>query len=54
MCCSNVKAVAVGVLVGAAAGVMIGLLCAPQPGTDTREMLKRKSASVMARAKGQA
>jgi len=39
-----------GVLVGAAVGTAIALLYAPQPGTETRRMVKEKALEVKEKA----
>jgi len=39
-----------GVLVGAAVGAAIALLYAPQPGTETRRMVKEKALEVKEKA----
>jgi len=36
-------AFAMGILAGTAIGLAVGLLYAPRPGTETREMLKEKT-----------
>lgn len=41
---------ALGLLLGVAVGVGIGLLYAPQPGSATRSMLKEKAAELSERA----
>ena len=41
---------ALGLLLGVAVGVGIGLLYAPQPGAATRSMLKEKAAELSERA----
>ncbi len=38
-----VTGLAIGVIVGAAAGAIVGLLYAPRPGREIREMLKTKA-----------
>ena len=41
----------IGFLIGAAVGVAIGFLYAPQPGKETREMLKEKAEKAAEKAK---
>lgn len=40
----------IGLLFGAAVGVAIGLLYAPQPGKETRELLKEKAGAAKEKA----
>lgn len=41
----------IGLLVGAAIGLVIGILYAPRPGWETREMLSEKGDSALQRSK---
>ena len=41
-----------GVLIGAAAGTILGILFAPEKGKDTREKLRRKGADLKDNLKG--
>ena len=40
-----------GVLVGSLVGAAVGLLFAPQPGRDTRELIKEKASQLVGGAK---
>ena len=43
---------AIGLFVGAAVGLVIGFLYAPQPGTETRKLVKEKAEEVKEKATG--
>jgi len=42
----------IGFIVGAAIGLLIGFLYAPQPGVETRKLVKEKADKMMAKVTG--
>jgi len=45
--CKSVRQIGIGVLVGAAVGVAIGLLYAPKSGKETRHLIKDKAGGIV-------
>jgi gas vesicle protein len=44
--------VALGLIAGVLAGTTVGLLCAPQPGRETRAMIRQKTAGCVSALRG--
>jgi gas vesicle protein len=47
----SVAGLGIGLLVGAVAGLAVGILFAPKPGSETRQMIRERAVDVANRAK---
>ena len=48
---SSAEGLGIGILVGAAIGLAVGILYAPRPGWETREMIAEKADTALQRSK---